>query len=84
MATTIEERVEALMATLPYLHVSQGGVKGFRERLRLTLLEVARDQRHACIEAMLESFQSVPAKGGNRNVNGGSVYNAIMNAEIGR
>lgn len=49
---TLEKRLDDLMANLPYLHKTSGGVKGFRNRLRLALLDVARDQRHACAEAV--------------------------------
>lgn len=50
----IEERLNDLMSRLPYLHKTIGGVKGFRERLRLALNEVARDQRHACADAIMD------------------------------
>lgn len=44
-AKTIEQRVNQLMKTLPYLHKSPGGVDGFRERLRIAFQEVAEDAR---------------------------------------
>lgn len=45
MAKTISQRVKELMATLPYLHKSPGGVKGFEARLRTALEETAKDAR---------------------------------------
>lgn len=42
---TINQRVEQLMKTLPYLHKSPGGVTGFRERLKIALQETADDAR---------------------------------------
>jgi hypothetical protein len=60
---TLEERLNDLMANLPYQSKTAGGLKGFRERLRLALLEVARDQRHACAEAVMATQHAGPGVG---------------------
>lgn len=49
---TTNERVDELMANLPYVRKT-AGVDVFRERLRQSILEAMRDQRHACAEAVL-------------------------------
>ena len=73
---TVEQRVEDLMATLPYLHKSEGGVAGFKKRLRLSILEAQRDQRHACAEAAMATFSEVPC------ADSGRVNQAVMNADV--
>jgi hypothetical protein len=46
-SSSLEERVAALMNTLPYLHKSPGGVRGFERRLRLALEETAKEARES-------------------------------------
>lgn len=72
---TTEERIDDLIANLPYLNKTSGGVKGFREKLRLALLEVARDQRHACAEAVAD-LDVCPAE----EEIGRKAHQAVMNA----
>lgn len=79
---TVEQQVGDLMATLPYLHVSEGGVKGFEKRLRLAMLEVSRDQRHACAEAIMAG--TTPDKNNPWMIDKDDAHGAVMNAEIKR
>lgn len=75
---TVDEQLEDLMAHLPYATKS-GGVVQFRERLRLALLENAKDQRHACTEAVMA------VTGDNNNpwlIDKDAAHLAIMNSEI--
>jgi hypothetical protein len=71
---TIEQRIGELMGQLPYANKTAGGVAGFRQVLRVALLEVARDQRHACAE-------SVQAMIGV-NVRKVDAHQIVMNAEL--
>lgn len=52
---TIDDRINELMGCLPYANKTEGGVKGFEQILRLAFVHVARDQRHACVEALKEA-----------------------------
>lgn len=75
--TIINERLQRLMRQLPYANKTAGGVKGFEELLRLALLETARDQRHACAEAVLA------VEGDNNNpwmIDRDAAHSAAMNA----
>ena len=70
--TTIDERVAALMSQLPYANKTEGGVVGFRAALQNALLQVARDQRHTCAEALLAIDRNAWSLD--------AAHNAVMNA----
>jgi len=74
---TVDQRVDALMNTLPYLHKSPGGVAGFRERLRTALQEVAAEAR-ASRQPVPERPQPEPP------YHGEAFLAALMNFELSR
>lgn len=79
MTKTVDERVEDLMQQLPYANKTAGGVVGFRRVLRLALLEIARDQRHGCAEAVMG------VAGDNNNpwmIDKDAAHAAVMNTRI--
>jgi len=51
---TIDERVDRVVSSLSLSTLKTLDVEVFRELLRKDFLEVARDQRHACAEALTE------------------------------
>lgn len=68
---TIDERIEILLAEMkPPPSIA------WRARLRTTLLEVARDQRHACADAVFALLQS------DSSFRPDTVHQAVMNATI--
>lgn len=69
---TIDERIEA-MADAAHCWDKQ-----FRAYVRLVLLEVARDQRHACAEAVLDEVHA----DGNFKIDRDRARQAVMNTEI--
>jgi len=79
---TIDERVSVLMSRLP-LRMLDGDEGEIRNRIRSVLLEVARDQRHAC-EAAANAVV-IPAGGECEAVALRvrlEACRAVMNAEI--
>jgi hypothetical protein len=74
MATAIDERVTVLMRQLPYANKTEGGVRGFEGLVRLVLLETARDQRHACAEALLAIDRNAWSLD--------AAHSAVMNATV--
>jgi hypothetical protein len=76
---TIDERLKVLMNTLdpdmPY--------RDFKAAIRSALLEVARDQRHACAEAVNGCEQWLNAlEYSGTAINLNEAHQAVMNAEI--
>lgn len=72
---TIDERIENL-ATASHCFDSQ-----FRAYARLVLLEVARDQRHACAEAV-NALVNDPKNNGHNRASLLRAHQAVMNATI--
>ncbi len=72
---TIDERFERLMTMLPLLSNADGDVNGHRNVIRNALLDVARDQRHTCAEA-------VAAMDGDYLIGKAEAIQATMNANI--
>jgi hypothetical protein len=52
---SIDERIEEIMKDESVLMLSGGARMALRKQLRNTLLETARDQRHACAEVLQET-----------------------------
>lgn len=80
---TIDERVEDLIAKLPCaVMTSATAPSNFRKRLQLALLEVARDQRAACAEAVL-AVSNVGSTGNIYTaIEAGAAHAAVMNANL--
>lgn len=73
---TIDEQVDYLTRCLAHMRGKAGKsyereVETFQVELRLKLKEVARDQRHACAEAVLQVDRFAQ-----------KAHQAVMNAEI--
>lgn len=76
---TADERLEDLMAHLPYVTKSGGAVQ-FRERLRFALLETSKDQRHACAEAVLRCKRGRLLSDSDDLIRLNEAHQAVMNA----
>lgn len=78
---TIEQRVTCLVPRVMRIVSATGGV-GMFELLREALLEVARDQRHTCAEAIkaieVDNEDGIVAVGRMRY----AAHQAVMNATI--
>jgi len=71
---TIDERVEGLIIAL---YDEEPNLYDAREILSLALQDVARDQRHACDEAVLDVHGD-----GNFKIDRDQARQAVMNAEV--
>lgn len=68
---TIDGRLEYALERMPALKT--GDVNGNRNFLRNTLLEVARDQRHACAAAVINL---------RADCSRGDAHHAVINAKL--
>lgn len=78
----IDERVDSLVAGFVAVARCSPEVRAeFASSMRMTLLEVARDQRHACAEAVaaLQAEGNAYAASGRMQ---SMAYQAVMNATI--
>lgn len=74
----IDERVAELVVRLP-LRILEGDALEVEQRIKAAMLLVARDQRHACVQALIDVYGTA-RKGGV--VTGDAAYQAVMNAQI--
>ena len=86
MVLTIDEQMAVLMDRIPVLRT--GDVNGNHNFLRNKLLEVARNQRHACAEAVTATFTDDYGDVDSRRARAvrqfkDRVHQAVMNTEIG-
>lgn len=84
---TIDGQVEKLSRKLAFLRGKAGKsyereYETFQAEMRLVMLEVARDQRHACADAVSSIFAEYPIVGDGQYTDSGMVHQAILNADL--